>query len=261
MFFIVSKIFTYVSLLSNIIFFFAASGALLLFTRWWRAGRMFCAGAALLLLIFGLLPGSALLMGPLEERFPPAVAEMAAPDVILVLGGAVDTGMSEKRHMVILNEAAGRMTQALALSRRYPSARLIFTGGNANVIAEGISEAEVARRFFDEAGVPPERVSYEGRSRNTYENATFTRELFPPRAGEHWLLVTSASHMPRAMGVFRHAGFPVVAYPAHYTMEPGTAPFLYVSGGLRLTEGAMREWIGLVAYRLRGYTDVLFPAP
>ncbi|MDB5650409.1 MAG: rane protein, partial [Hyphomicrobiales bacterium] len=222
---------------------------------------IFCAGAALLLLSFGFLPGSTLVMSPLEDRFPLASPDMPAPDVILVLGGAVDTGITEKRHQVSLNDAAGRMTQAVALSRRYPSARLIFTGGSANVIVQGISEADVARQFFDESGVPAGRVSYEGKSRTTYENAVFTRELYPPKPGERWLLVTSAAHMPRAMGVFRHEGFPVVAYPAHYAIEPGLPPLFWTSGGLRISENAMREWIGLVAYRVTGRTDVLFPGP
>jgi uncharacterized SAM-binding protein YcdF (DUF218 family) len=261
MFFVLSKIFTFVALPSNVILFLAGAGALLLFTRWWRAGRIFCSGAALLLLIFGVLPGGALLLAPLENRFPPPPASMAAPDVIVVLGGAVETSVTEERNIVSLNEAAGRMTQAVALARRYPSARLIFPGGSANLLTVGMSEADVARRFFDEAGIPPERVSYEGQSRNTYENATFMRALYPPRDGERWLLVTSASHMPRAMGIFRLAGFPVFAFPAHYLLAPGALPFGTVSGGLHITEVAAREWTGLVAYRLKGYTDVLFPTP
>ena len=86
----------------------------------------------------------------------------------------------------------------------------------------------------------------------------------PPKPGERWLLVTSAWHMPRSMGSFRAAGFPVTAYPVDYRTRGGEDArrgFLHTSEGLRRLDLMVKEWLGLLAYRLSGRTDALFPAP
>jgi uncharacterized SAM-binding protein YcdF (DUF218 family) len=104
----------------------------------------------------------------------------------------------------------------------------------------------------------------EGRSRNTRENALFTREMVAPKAGERWLLVTSAFHMPRAIGCFRAVGFELEAFPVDYRTEGDASdvrPFQHMFNGMQLTDLAMKEWIGLVAYRLAGYTTDLLPRP
>ncbi len=146
-------------------------------------------------------------MRPLEDRFPkpPPPAEIAG---IIVLGGAVGTTRGE----ISLNDAAARMTESASLARRHPNARLVFTGGDASLVdepsdKEARTEAEAARRLYLSLGVPESQLVLEDRSRNTRENAVFTRERVQPKAGEAWLLITSAWHMPRSVGVFRQAGF------------------------------------------------------
>ncbi len=107
-------------------------------------------------------------------------------------------------------------------------------------------------------------MTFEDKSRNTWENAIFTRDLVNPKPGDTWLLVTSAWHMPRAMGIFRKAGFKVTAYPVDYLTYGNSRdlhpPRLALDEMERL-ENALHEWIGLVAYRLTDKTDALFPAP
>src|SRR5690606_22170344 len=118
--------------------------------------------------------------------------------------------------------------------------------------------------FLKAAGVAPERIVLESQSRNTFENALYLRDLLEPRPGNQWLLVTSAWHMPRAVGAFRQAGFSVIAWPTDYrTRGAGdlARPFDTMTEGLRRTDMAVREWIGLVAYRMLGRSDALFPAP
>jgi uncharacterized SAM-binding protein YcdF (DUF218 family) len=112
--------------------------------------------------------------------------------------------------------------------------------------------------------VPRERVIAEDRSRNTVENAEFSKALAKPQPGERWLLVTSAYHMPRAIGIFREAGFDVEPYPVDWrTSGSGDAlrPFPTVGDGLRRTDTAVREWVGLLVYWLMGMSSELFPAP
>ncbi|MGB6759664.1 MAG: YdcF family protein, partial [Xanthobacteraceae bacterium] len=147
---------------------------------------------------------------------------------------------------------------------KYPDARIIFTGGNAELFDNVTPESAIAVRLFVALGISPDRITAEEQSRNTIENAVFSELIAQPKRGERWLLVTSASHMPRAMAVFRAAGFPVEAYPVDYrTRGLGDAmrPFSSVALGMAQTDLAMHEWAGLIAYRLTGKTEEFFPAP
>jgi uncharacterized SAM-binding protein YcdF (DUF218 family) len=232
----------------------------------WRARR---AGRWLLLLGLGFFvlmlatPIAPLVVMPLEDRFARPTAMPAHVDGIIVLGGAVDQNITEARGIPSLNGAAERMTELVALARRYPDARLVFTGGQGSLVHGSLTEADVARALWTALGVDPARVVYEDQARNTFENAVLTRALVQPRPGETWLLVTSASHMPRSVGVFRRAGWNVVPWPVNYRTGHGfaalyDAPFVERIGQF---EVGLREWIGLAAYRLMGRTDALFPAP
>jgi len=264
MFFLLSKILGFFALPSNVVAALAALGVVLLFTRFWRAGRRLATLGVVLLLLAGLSPLGNALIYPLEERFPPWNAARGAPAGIVVLGGAIGPDISAARGTPDLNESAERVTAIAALAKKYPDARIIYSGGNARLVLHGGIEAEFAAELFESFGIARSRVVLEGKSRNTIENAIFSKELAAPKPGERWLLVTSAYHMPRAIGVFRQAGFAVEAYPVDWRTRGAidlALPFESVTSGLRRTDTAMREWIGLVIYRLTGRSDALFPAP
>jgi uncharacterized SAM-binding protein YcdF (DUF218 family) len=264
MFFLLSKILGFFALPSNDAAMLATLGIILLFTRHKRAGRALAAIGVALLLVAGLTTlGTALLL-PLENRFPPWDAARDAPTGIVVLGGAVGPEISAARGMPALDEAAERVTEAAALARQYPNARIIYSGGNPRLMLARGTEAEFALALLERLGIPRERIIAEDKSRNTVENAEFSKALAQPKPGERWLLVTSAYHMPRAIGVFRKAGFDVEAYPVDWrTRGPIdlAIPFESVTAGLRRTDTAVHEWVGLVVYRLAGRTTALFPAP
>jgi len=127
-----------------------------------------------------------------------------------------------------------------------------------------VSEASLAARLFESFGIARERIALEDKSRDTDENGRFTKELVQPKPGERWLLVTSAHHMPRAIGVFRAAGFPVEAFPVDYRTRGAIdllRPFSTLGDGLRRTDTAMREWVGLLMYWAAGESSALFPGP
>ncbi len=264
MFFVLAKVLGFFALPSNILITLGLLGVVLTATRFARAGRRLAVTALVLLAIAGLSPfGNALIL-PLEERFPPWNAARGAPHGIVSLGGALDTVISSVRGEVALNEAAERMAVIAELARRFPNARVVFTGGSGRLIYDGASEAQLAGRLFESFGIAKERVVLEDKSRDTTENARFTREVVQPKPGERWLLVTSAHHMPRSVGVFRAAEFPVEAYPVDFRTRGAIdllRPFSNVGDGLRRTDTAAREWVGLVMYRLTGRTNELFPAP
>lgn len=264
MFFVAAKILGFFALPSNIILTLGLLGIVLMPTRFARAGRRLAVLSLVLFAIVGLSPlGNAIIL-PLEERFPQWREAGAAPTGIISLGGALDTVVSPVRGDVALNEAAERMTAIAELARRFPQARIVFSGGNGRIIHDGPTEAELAARLFASFGIAKERILLEDKSRDTDENGRFTRDLVKPKPGERWLLVTSAHHMPRAIAVFRAAGFPVEAYPVDFRTRGAVdllRPFSSVGDGLRRTDTAAREWIGLLVYRLVGRTNELFPAP
>ena len=265
MFYAVSKIFWFFAEPSNLIGFALAVGVLGLATSHARAARGLLTATTLLYLFCGFGPAAGILMRPLEDRFPRPPADMAAPDGVIVLGGGMEPDISEARNALVLGDFGSRMTEGVALARRYPTARLIFTGGGGDPDKGEVTEAEIARRFFLAMGVAPERLVLEDRSRNTYENAIFTRDILKPRADERFLLVTSGFHTPRSMGVFRRAGYNVIAWPADYTSGGKGRDFwrfsLAAGHALNFVDYGTKEWIGLVFYRIAGMTDALLPGP
>ena len=263
MFFVLSKTTAFLLLPSNIILLTGLAGVILLCTRRQRLGRVFCALAVALLLIVGLFPVGATLDSVLESRFPIWDPARGAPDGIIVLGGAIDPVLSQARGQVALADSAERMTVVAQLARDYPKARIVFSGGNAALFPQAPPEADFVLPLWESFGIARDRVSLETRSRNTAENAAFTKALVQPKPGERWLLVTSAQHMPRAIGCFRRVGFAVEAYPVDWHTGPHWRFALSrsIGGGLGRTDLAVHEWEGLVAYWLTGRTSALLPAP
>ena len=146
---------------------------------------------------------------------------------------------------------------------RYPDARIIVSGGNGELTGNFEGDAIGAERFFDAFGISAARIQYDKRSRNTWQNAVYSREIAKPVPGQTWLLVTSAWHMPRAVGCFRRAGFTVVPWPVDYRTAEHQGLTLSGDplGGIDLTSLALKEWIGLAAYKLTGRSAELFPGP
>jgi uncharacterized SAM-binding protein YcdF (DUF218 family) len=247
----------------NLLLLAILAGAATLVSTAGRRGRGPVVAAAAGLLALAVLPIGSWLASPLENRFPlpPLPARV---DGIIVLGGAVDAELSAARGQPALNEAAERMTMAVALARRYPEARLLVSGGEAAIVPKGRDEAGAMTGFLTGQGIDPARVALEGESRNTHENAALAKDLARPSPGETWLLVTSAMHMPRAVGCFRHVGWTgIIPYPVDYRTRPTVDFRLHfdLGGGSAAVGAAAKEWVGLASYRALGYTDALFPAP
>jgi uncharacterized SAM-binding protein YcdF (DUF218 family) len=264
MFFVLSKILGFFASPSNLVVSLGLFGLLLRPTRFARGGWWLAAGSLVVLATLGFSPIGNALMIPLEQRFPPWDAARGAPDGIIVLGGAISPDVSAARNDPALNEAAERMTAIPELARRYPDARILFSGGSGALIFDEGNEAEFALRLFESLGIPRARILLEDRSRNTVENAIFSKAIAQPKAGERWLLVTSAYHLPRAIGIFRKADFAVEPYPVDWRtrgVADALRPFPTMGEGLRRTDIAVREWVGLAAYWLTGQSSELFPAP
>lgn len=220
--------------------------------------------ALLILALSSLTSLGALIMNPLEERFqrPSPPPENVAG--IVVLGGGFEGAINLARGGYDINNGGDRFIEAVALARRYPDAKIVISGGTGTVLLEGEGDADTAVRLFEALGIPRSRLILEPESRNTYENVSNIRTLVSPGRDETWLLVTSAFHMPRSMGLFRKAGFPVVPWPVDYRTSGREGIGILRDNALdalSTTTMAIREWCGLIAYKFAGRIDSVFPGP
>jgi len=264
LFFALSKTIGVALLPINLLVELGIVSVVLMATRFAAFGRRLAVTTLVLLALAAFSPLGNLLIYPLESRFPAWDASRGAPDGIIVLGGSVDTDLSAAHRTPVVAHAADRLFAPAELARRYPNARIVFTGGSANLVSSEAREADYSAPILENLGIAKDRLILERNSRNTWENAIFTKQLVSPKPGERWLLVTSAFHMPRSMGIFRKAGFEVEAYPVDWRMGGREDLFSFTNmgaDGLRRTEVAVREWIGLTAYRLMGRISELLPGP
>jgi uncharacterized SAM-binding protein YcdF (DUF218 family) len=265
LFFVLSKTIGVMLLPANFLIGVGIAGSILLVTRFASLGRKLLIASVVLLAICGFSPLGNLLLYPLEARFPPWDAASGAPDGIVVLGGSIEPDLSSARGKAVFTAAVDRILATAALAHRYPRARIVFSGGNANLVSgDAAKEADTALAVFERLGIAKDRLLMERQSRNTLENAEFSKAMAAPKPGERWLLVTSAYHMPRSVGIFRRAGFAVAPYPVDWRTggREGLLKFsIYAVDGLARVELAVREWMGLFAYRITGKTDAFFPGP
>lgn len=262
MFFVLSKLAGFLLNIPNLVALLVVVGLVLILLRARRTGLAAIGFGALILCVGIWTTIGAVLLHPLENRYLRPQPMPAAIAGVIVLGGGFEGGVNLVRGGYELNSSGDRFVEAAVLARRYPDARIVVTGGSGALLLHGEADADTAPRLLTALGVAPERLVMENRSRNTHENAQFTRALVEPVPGETWLLVTSAYHMPRSMGLFRKAGFEVTPWPVDFRTagnEPlGSARDNSIDS-LRNLNIAVREWVGLAAYRLSGRTEALLP--
>jgi len=217
--------------------------------------------AIFLPLAYGFLPLSQAGLMVLENRFPIPVLADRPVDGIIILGGHTDSGLvSEQRNQPQQGSAAERLTIGLALHRRYPTVPLVFSGFSGHLVPRGWNEEEIIRRLLAELGISTDRILFEDKSRNTFENGVNSRALVLPQTGARWILVTSASHMPRSIGAFEAAGWRgLIPYPVDYRTGTKINDYYSLSDGVDNMRTMLHEFAGLVMYRLTGRSTAFLP--
>ena len=262
MFFVVSKVFWALVQPVSLIFLLLLGGWLLTLAGRRRLGLTSGALGLLLFMACGFTTLGVLLIGPLENRFAQPAAMPPEVNTIVMLGGATSGRFSTARQISELSEAGDRLTETLRLAMLYPEALIVLSGGSGLLVADVEPEAETAARFFEGLGIARERLVLESASRNTDENAELTKAMLGDDPGVV-VLVTSAFHMPRSVGLFREAGIAVVPWPTDYR-STGEESFgievIEPLSNLETASVAMKEWIGLAVYHWTGRIDELFPA-
>lgn len=261
--FIIGKILWALSQPANLLVLTLVAGWMALMARARRLGLGLFALATLGALAIAVLPVGDWLLAPLENRFPRQAQVEGRVDGIIVLGGGIDSGLSAARGTPALTRHGDRMTATAILAARHPEAKVLVTSGQSALLQKEALEGPFMRQFLVDLGVPEDRILVESQSRNTAENAINARMVAHPAPDERWLLVTSAFHMPRAVGCFRRLGWDVTPYPADYLTkgQGGLALDFNLLRGLDHLHLGLKEWIALVAYRLLDHTDTLFPGP
>lgn len=256
MFFYASKIAWYVLQPSSMLLVLFLAGLVL---HWFGRRRAAIRVLALTVAIYaigGLTPLANAVLWSLERYYPrPAMEELDRVEGIIVLGGVVDTLVAQDGAEIPLNEAAERLTEAAALAVRFPAARIVISGGDGALLYGSGDEASLARRFLTRLGIDEGRILLETGSRNTWENAAFTRKLIEPKPEERWLLITSAFHMPRAAAVFQAAEFDVTPWPVDFRTR-GREDLLRFpprpSMAWRRIDLGVKEWVGYAVYYFTG---------
>ena len=242
------------------------SGLVLLWCKAYAKAKTLLSMGIGFILFITILPIGDWIYLPLEKRFPPQESHSLDHhpiDGIIMLGGAEALLSSKRWHRFGLNDASERYIEFIHLIQTYPQATRLFSGGSHIKYNDEAVNYWVAKQIFSRLNIDTRQILFENQSRNTYENSMFSHQMVKPSPGERWILVTSAAHMPRAVGVFRKAGWDVIPYPVDYKtiVKDSLRVNLNFSGNLARFTLAAKEWTGLLAYYLTGKTDRLFPGP
>ena len=263
MFFYLSKIFWFFIDPGNILFIGLVISALLSWTRWRRLAHWCLSLTALYAVLLATIPLGETLITKLENRFPPNKSLPKVVEGIIVLGGVVDQFVSKDRGIIAMNGAVERLTAFADLAKKYPQARLVFSGGSGVLVGQELKEAHFVEPILDQLGIAVDRIHYEDQSRNTAENAVLTKRAVKPSDGGQWIVITSAFHMPRAIGTFRQAGWQAIPYPVDYHRTFGVRSGVRFNfrGGMGDLAVGLHEWLGLTFYWFTGRTNEFFPGP
>ncbi|MCP4451097.1 MAG: YdcF family protein [Planctomycetes bacterium] len=233
----------------------------LLWRKRTRAAARVLAFELLVLMVIGVWPVGEWVFYPLDRRF---VANPELPERVhgvIALGGAEDGVLSSIWKQPEVHRGAERLLAFMAMARQFPEAKLVFTGGSGSLVGQGASGADCVAQLFEQQGLDASRLVLERESRNTFENVVLTQKLVEPGEDENWVVITSAWHMPRTMGIFRQAGWSVVPWPVDHWSQPGRLWRVQWDpvGHLCDLKTAMKEWVGLMAYYVTGRTGEVFP--
>lgn len=253
MFFFLSKIFAALFLPVTLFFLF------LLFVFWRRLEgrtRQRCLIVWAIAWFCSTSFGSGLIMRPLENRYEAPVAEkMNKVDVVVVLGGMIDAN-TLRGGRPEFHDAVDRLTAALELVLKRRADYILISGGSGLMLQGGLREGDVLKDYLVSLGFPKEKILAERSSRNTRENAVESLKIIQEKKFKSAVLVTSAFHMPRSVRCFKKVGLEVIPFPVDFkAADHSTFPesFFPSAQGIGDFATAVRELVGLLAYKVSGY--------
>jgi uncharacterized SAM-binding protein YcdF (DUF218 family) len=227
---------------------------ILLFTNFKKLTIFFAKFLLMLFLFFGYIPLSNFLLNKIEDFIKPSKYPVQQLTGIIVLGGSFDQELvSKERNEISLNEHAERATKALEVYKKNPKILILFSGYSNKIKPIGWSESDMAKKFFLEQGVRSENLIFENKSRNTYENVQYSKDIIRNYKGS-WGLVTSAFHMPRSYFLFKREN--LILEPISVDYRTGTSPIFWINfdikKGLENWNVILHEVVGISYYKITG---------
>ena len=227
---------------------------LLLFTNFKKLIFFFAKFLLILFLFFGYTPLSNFLLNKIEDFIKPSKYPVQQLKGVVVLGGSFNSGLqSKERNEVLLNSSAERLTKVLEIYNKNPKILILFSGFSGELQPQGWSESDMAKKFFLEQGVRLENLIFENKSRNTFENIIYSKDIIKTNKGT-WGIVTSASHMPRSYFGFKKQG--LILEPISVDYRTGTSPIFWINfdikKGLENWNIILHEVVGISYYKITG---------
>jgi uncharacterized SAM-binding protein YcdF (DUF218 family) len=227
---------------------------LILFTNYKKLTTFSAKFLLILFLFFGYTPLSNFLLNKIEDFIKPSKYPVQQLKGVIVLGGSFHIGLEPKeRNEVSLNSSAERLTKVLEIYNKNPKILILFTGFSGALKPQGWNESDMAKKFFLEQGVRSENLIFENKSRNTFENINYSKDIINNYKGT-WGLITSASHMPRSYFGFKRQG--LILEPIIVDFKTGTSPIFWISfnigSGLSNWSTLLHEVVGISYYKITG---------
>ena len=227
---------------------------LLLFTNFKKLTIFFAKFLLILFLFFGYTPLSNFLLNKIEDFIKPSKYPAQQLTGVIILGGPFDLeSESKERNEVLLNSSAERLTKALEIYKKNPRLLILFSGASNKIKPIGWSESDMAKKFFLEQGVRSENLIFENKSRNTFENIIYSKDIIKNNKGT-WGFVTSAYHIPRSYFAFKKQG--LVLEPISVDYRTGITSIFWINfdikKGLENWNIILHEVVGISYYKITG---------
>ena len=211
-------------------------------------------------LIIAVLPTGEYMIYKLEKRFHSDFIPLTSIDGVLILSGATEPFLTKEYNQIHLNGAIERLTESIGLIKKFPNAKIIFSGGSGSLYHQELKHADVAKKFFLQQNIKIDNIIFENKSKNTYENILFSKKIAEPKLNDNWILITSAFHMTRAINIAENLEWKVIPYPVDFNVPKKISwkPKFNFLNNINLLQLASHEWLGLVSYYIMGRTNKIY---
>ena len=210
--------------------------------------------------LISFLPIGSYLIYTIEKEYHSNIKPPENVDGILILGGATIPQLYNEYNQISLNGSSERLVESVFIIKKFDKAKVIFSGGSGLVNRPDLDHAKVAKSFYKKIGIETNQIIFEDKSRNTYENIIYSKKIANPKKNENWLLITSASHMKRALLIADKNNWKLIPYAVDFKNIKNfkLIPNLELLKNLNSFQQASHEWLGLISYYLMGRTAKVF---
>ena len=258
--FYLSKIFWLILNPFNLFIFITLLSIFLYFLNLRRVSLIIFLINFIFILIISFLPIGNFLIYKIEKEYHSNTKIPERVDGILILGGATNPLLFKEYDQISLGGSAERLVESVIVIKKFKKAKVIFSGGSGVINRPDLGHSQVAKSFYKKIGIETNKIIFEDDSRNTYENIIYSKKIAKPKINENWLLITSASHMKRALLIANKNNWKITPYAVDFknTKNFKFIPNLKLLKNINSFQQGSHEWLGLISYYLMGRTDKVF---